>query len=270
MELFDTHFHLDDGVAPETALAAMRADWALIAERFREPLTRLYLLCAGGTPEGSRRAREFAEAVPDGYFAAGVHPHEAAANRCRSGEFAEFRGHGKLKAVGEIGLDYFYDFSEPAAQRAVLEEFLALALEWDLPAMLHLRDRDGEFRAYADALERLRTFAAAGGRFVVHCYAGDAGFAEKFLELGGYFGVTGLYTFKAAANIREALARVPTERLLIETDSPYLTPVPYRGRPNTPALVGLVAERLGADRGLTPEAAAAAFTENGKRFYNIG
>ncbi|MCI5778301.1 MAG: TatD family hydrolase [Lentisphaeria bacterium] len=270
MELFDTHFHLDGDVGAETALAAMRADWARIAERFREPLTRLYLLCAGGTPEESSRARKFAEAVPDGYFAAGIHPHEAAANRRRCGEFAEFRGHAKLKAVGEIGLDYFYDFSEPAIQREVLAEFLALALEWDLPAMLHLRDRDGADGAYRDALEYLRDFAAAGGRFVVHCYAGDAGFAEKFLELGGYFGVTGLYTFKAASNVREALARIPTERLLIETDSPYLTPVPYRGRPNTPAMVGLVAERLGADRGMTPEEAAAAFTANGKRFYNIG
>ena len=116
----------------------------------------------------------------------------------------------------------------------------------------------------------LADFSAAGGRFVIHCYAGNAADAEKFLAMGGFFGVTGMYTFKAANNIREAIAVIPDERLLIETDSPYLAPVPFRGRSNTPGMVALVAQALGAARNMTPEAAAELFTANGKKFYNIG
>ena len=136
--------------------------------------------------------------------------------------------------------------------------------------MLHLRDKDKIFQAYSDALAMLKDFTAAGGRFVIHCYAGNREYAEKFLELGGFFGVTGMYTFKAAVNIREVIAAIPDDRLLIETDSPYLAPVPYRGRSNTPGMVALVARALGCDRGMTPENAAELFTANGKRFYRIG
>lgn len=268
MELFDTHFHPDD-VAPEAVMAAIRADQELIRTRLPDSVSRLYLLCAGDSPEGSRRAAKFAAAVPDAYFAAGVHPHEADEYRKNGGDFSEFRGDRKLKAVGEIGLDYFYGLSGRDNQLSVLEEFLRLALTWRLPAMLHLRDRDGAFGAYEDALAMLRDFVRDGGRFVVHCYAGDARFAEEFLALGGYFGVTGLYTFKAADNVREVVAKLPLERLLIETDAPYLAPVPFRGRRSSPGMVGLVAAALGADRGMTPEAAAARFTANGKRFYCI-
>ena len=270
MELFDTHFHLNGERTPEEVLAAIRADQVLVSARLPQPVTRLYLLCAGGTPAESRRARDFAAAVPDAYFAAGVHPHEADEYRRTGGDFTEFRADPKLKAVGEIGLDYFYGLSGRENQLAVLEEFLALALRWRLPAMLHLRDRDGATEAYSDALARLREFARDGGKFVIHCYAGEVRFAEEFLALGGWFGVTGLYTFKAADNVREAIGRIPAERLLIETDAPYLTPAPFRGRVNTPGMLGLVAARLGADRGLTPEAAAELFTANGKRFYHIG
>ena len=151
-----------------------------------------------------------------------------------------------------------------------LDEFLELALLWDLPAMLHLRDKENSRQVYQDALDMLTPFSQAGGRFVIHCYAGNAADAEKFLELGGYFGAGGMYTFKAAGNIRDALAVVPTERLLIETDSPYLTPVPYRGKSNTPGMVALVARALGIDRQMLPEKAAEVFTGNAIKFYRIG
>ena len=241
MELFDTHFHLGDAAAPEEVMAAIRADQELVRTRLPDPVTRLHLLCAGDSLEGSRQAAEFAAVVPDAYFAAGVHPHEADEYRKTGGDFSEFRNNCKLKAVGEIGLDYFYGLSVRDNQLSVLEEFLELALEWRLPAMLHLRDRDGAVEAYEDALTLLRDFVRDGGRFVIHCYAGDARFAEEFLALGGYFGVTGLYMFKAADNIRDVVARLPLERLLIETDAPYLAPVPFRGRRNSPGMVGLVA-----------------------------
>ncbi|MBR2345515.1 MAG: TatD family hydrolase [Lentisphaeria bacterium] len=269
MELFDTHFHFDGETEFEAYMAQIRADLELTAPTFNVPLSKLYMLCAGGSWTGSKRAMEFAGKIENGYFSAGVHPHDAEEYRQQGGDFSIFRNEKKLLAIGEIGLDYFYDLSDRNIQQDVLQEFLDLALAWNLPAMLHLRDKDNVFDAYSDALNMLEPFSRAGGRFVIHCYAGNEQFAEKFLDLGGYFGVTGLYTFKAADNIRSVIARLPAERLLTETDSPYLAPVPYRGRTNTPGMVGLVAARLGSDLNMTPEAAADFFTANGKRFYGI-
>ena len=135
--------------------------------------------------------------------------------------------------------------------------------------MVHLRDRDGALDAYRDGLELLEQFAGKGGRFVVHCYAGNAEYLERFLELGAYVGVTGMATFKAAENIRENLLRIPDDRLLIETDSPYLAPVPFRGRENTPGLLPLVAAAAAKVRGVELEALAELTTRNGCEFYRL-
>ena len=270
MELFDTHFHLSDGEDFAGFCQRAQDDLLLATKDFNQPVDKLLMLCAGSDYAESLQAMEFAHAVENGYFACGIHPH-AAAEYLNGGkaDFSVFKGDKKLVAIGEIGLDYFYDLSDEASQKTVLEEFLALALQWDLPAMLHLRDRDDSSQAYDDALAMLTGFSAAGGRFVIHCYAGNGEYAKKFLDLGGYFGVTGMYTFKAANNIRDAVSVIPDERLLIETDSPYLAPVPYRGRSNTPGMTALVAQALGASRQMTPEEAVKKFTENGKRFYRI-
>ena len=270
MELFDTHFHFDGEESFTGFLSRCRADLEVAAKNFQNIPDKLLMLCAGGNYIGSMRAKQFADTVPEVFFSCGVHPHDAAEYLADKADFSIFRGSEKLLAIGEIGLDYFYDYSDKSSQLAVLEEFLALALAWDLPAMLHLRDKDNCFDAYDDALKMLSAFAADGGRSVIHCYAGNAAYAEKFLALGCYFGVTGMFTFKAAQNIREAISVIPDDRLLIETDSPYLAPVPFRGRPNTPGMVALVAESLGCARNMTPEAAAEKFTANGKRFYRIG
>ena len=269
MELFDTHFHLSSDCTLEEFLNKISADLKLNAELFQTPVERMILMCAGDSFDSSLEAQKFAADISDGYFSVGVHPHNAEKYLENKEDFSIFRNAPKLRAIGEIGLDYFYDLADRISQKKVLAEFLTLALEWDLPAMLHLRDKDGCFDAYSDAYGLLTDFAGNGGRFVIHCYAGDADFAGKFLDLGGFFGVTGIYTFRAAENIRTALAAVPPERLLIETDSPYLAPVPFRGRTNTPGMVGLVAAKLGADRNMTPEKAAQFFSDNGKKFYGI-
>lgn len=270
MELFDTHFHFSGEESFGEYLERTRNDLQLAGKEFHPFPERLLMLCAGADYQESLRAQEFAASANEVYFACGVHPHAAVEYLKDKPDFSGFKEDKKLLAVGEIGLDYFYDFSDPASQREVLQEFLDLALQWQKPAMLHLRDKDNCFQAYSDALELLTDFTASGGRFVIHCYAGNGEYAEKFLDLGGYFGVTGMYTFKAATNIREVIAMIPDERLLIETDAPYLAPVPYRGRSNTPGMVALVARAVGCDRGMTPEAAAELFTANGKRFYKIG
>lgn len=270
MELFDTHFHLPDEETFAGFMEKSHADLLIASKDFRNPVDKLLMLCAGSDHAESVRAKEFAGVCESVYYACGIHPH--AATEYLKGEkpdFSIFKGDKKLLAIGEIGLDYFYDFSDEKSQKLVLEEFLALALEWKLPAMLHLRDKDGCRKVYDDAIDMLSPFVSDGGRFVIHCYAGNAADAEKFLALGGYFGVTGMYTFKAADNIREAISLVPDDRLLIETDSPYLAPVPFRGRSNTPGMVALVAQSLGASRQMTPEKAAEIFTANGRNFYRI-
>ena len=270
MELFDTHFHFDGKETFAEFLRRTYDDLALAAENFNCKPEKVLMLCAGSDFEESCRAKKFADNAGEVFFAAGIHPHAAAGYLQTPQDFSIFKDQKKLLAVGEIGLDYFYDFSDQTSQKKVLEEFLALALAWDKPAMLHLRDKDDSRQVYDDALAMLADFSAAGGRFVIHCYAGNAADAEKFLAMGGFFGVTGMYTFKAANNIREAIAVIPDERLLIETDSPYLAPVPFRGRSNTPGMVALVAQSLGASRQMTPEKAAEIFTANGRRFYRIG
>lgn len=254
MQLFDTHFHYSGESTPADYLA-------------QEPAAAgMLLLATGDDYDSSCRCRDFAAAIPRAAFTVGVHPHAAEEPEH---DFSEFRNHPKLKAVGELGLDYYYDYAPRTAQRRVFERFLALALEWNLPAVVHCRDAAERFDAYADCRDLLRDFAAAGGRFDLHCFAGTPQWAETFLELGAMLGVTGMVTFKPADNIRAALRLVPDDRLLLETDAPYLAPVPLRGKPNHPGYLIHTARRVAAERGMEPEALAAIATANGKRFFNM-
>ncbi len=269
MEIFDTHFHYYGESSPAEFRRMISAELAVPPQNNWGVIDRIFLLAVGGDYLESCRAREFAQVIPDSWFAAGVHPHQAEAFRRESQDFLIFRGHPRLVAVGELGLDYYYDESPRDMQRSVLEQFLALALEWNLPAIIHIRDRDGSEEAYVDACAQLRDFASAGGRFVVHCFSGTPAWAEKFLALGGYCGVTGMVTFNRAENIRETLRVIPDDRLLIETDSPYLAPVPHRGSPNHPGYLILVAARVAAERGWTVEETARLTTRNGMEFFRL-
>ncbi|MEG2077033.1 MAG: TatD family hydrolase, partial [Victivallaceae bacterium] len=178
MDLFDTHFHFYSDDTPEAFCAQVENDF------------NLYMMAVGGNFAESLKAQKFALAVENSAFAAGVHP-QSAVGREQVKEFELFRNAPKLAAVGELGLDYYYDMGERKAQLEVFETFLALALEWNLPAIVHCRDKDEKFDAYADSYAMLKDFSSAGGRFVVHCFTGTTAWGEKFLELGGYLGVTG-------------------------------------------------------------------------------
>ena len=272
MRLFDTHFHFGGEATPIEFMGAVREDLRLALDRAgiaNIGEVAVFVAAMGGDYLESLRAREFAAVVPNSRFAAGVHPHNAAEYLKSPQDFSTFFSDPKLVAVGELGLDYFYELSDREAQRQVFGMFLALALEHELPVVVHLRDRDGALDAYRDGLELLEPFAAKGGRFVVHCYAGNAEYMECFLDLGAYVGVTGMVTFKAAENIRENLRNIPDDRLLIETDSPYLAPVPFRGRTNTPGLVALVAAAAAKVRGMDFEALAELTTRNACNFYHL-
>ncbi len=250
-EFFDTHFHLDaDDDLTELVEAAAPAG-----------VTRM--LAAGAAVGKTAQLLERVEPLPQVFAAAGIHPHEAAAFDGDLVRFREWTLHPKVKAVGEIGLDYHYDHSPREQQQEVFRRFLELAVQEDLPAIVHIRE------AYDDALALLREVLGGNHPFVVHCFSGTPAWAERFLELGAMISFTGLITFKKADDIRAALRVVPVERLMFETDSPYLAPVPHRGRRNQPAYVRHVVERAAMELGAALDELAAATTANARAFFQV-
>ena len=274
LKIVDTHFHLPTAEEKsfEELESQIRADILRSAQALAiDPAEiTLGLVAAGGEYVESCRAQEYAKNQEHVRFSCGVHPHQAENHLTSPQDFSIFRNDPKLCAIGEIGLDYFYEKSPVKEQRAVFEEFLTLALEWDLPAMLHIRDKDGAFDAIDDAQERLTEFASRGGRFVIHCCTIPEERIGSFLDLGAMIGVTGMITFKRAENVRSMLKKVPIDRLLLETDSPYLAPIPFRGGENSPGLLPMAAQALAIERGMTLEELCRTTTENAEKFYFSG
>ena len=252
----DTHFHGGEYL-PDFAAYIREAEAAGV---------RRLLLCASGKEE-TGPARDAANAFSALYYAVGIHPHNAESDRDFLPELDRFIGDPKLAAAGEIGLDYYYDFSPRQPQLEALEYQLDWALKNHLPAVIHCRDKAESEQAYEDAYNLLKPFAERGGKFVLHCYAGSPAFAEKFAALGSYFGVGGMVTFGKADNIRELARLLPLDRLLVETDAPYLAPKPYRGKPNHSKFIPLIGAKLAEVKGITPEECAAATTANACRLF---
>ena len=245
MNWIDTHFHSGEYLP----------DFASYIREAGEAGVTVLLLCASGEEE-TVLARETAARFPQIYYAAGVHPHNAETDRAFLARLDEFADDPKLAAAGEIGLDYYYDLSPRAAQLEILERQLGWALKNRLPAVIHCRDKADSEAAYEDMYSQLKPFAEQGGRFVLHCYAGSPEFAEKFAALGAFFGVGGMITFGKADNIRELARLLPLDRLLTETDAPYLAPKPYRGKPNHSKYIPLIGAKLAEVKGITPEECA--------------
>jgi TatD DNase family protein len=223
--LVDSHCHLADPKLRDEADA-------IIARAREAGVGTLISVGAVGPIETDRLALEIAERNAEVYAAVGIHPHDA--KDCTEGRLAELRELArapKVVAIGESGLDFHYMHSPREAQEASLKRHLELASETDKPIVIHCRDAEEQVvRIVGDA-----GMPARGG--VIHCFTGDAAAAHQFLALGFYISFSGILTFKNAAAIREAAAIVPPDRLLVETDAPYLAPEPYRGRRNEPALV---------------------------------
>ena len=198
------------------------------------------------------------------FFSAGVHPHEAkrwTPEVARTIRQAATRP--KAVAIGEIGLDYHYDFSQREDQRRAFREQIALARDLRLPIVIHTRE------AWDDTLLILREERAAEVGGVFHCFSGGQEEARRCLDLGFFLSFAGPVTFKNASDVAEAAAYAPLDRILCETDSPYLTPHPFRGRRNEPARVVLVAGRVAALKGLTPEAVGEATTRNLEAVFRL-
>lgn len=238
--MIDSHCHL---AGPEFA-----ADLVAVIERARAAgLARaLVILAAEDDAEVAQSARVLA-AWPGTHLAVGVHPHKAhlyASDPEAAVGVVERRLSGlpAARAIGEIGLDYHYAFSTRAAQQAVFRAQLGLARRTRLPVVLHVRE------AQDDTLRLLAEEGGADLRGVFHCFTGDRAAAERALATGFFVSIPGIVTFPKAAALRDAASRVPANRLLIETDSPYLAPVPYRGGRNEPAYVREVLEAVAVAR----------------------
>jgi TatD DNase family protein len=233
--VIDSHAHLTMFAPEERAAVLKRAGEAGVG-RVLVPATG-----PGDLEDAVRIARDFAGRC---VAAVGVHPHEAsvldAGLKRRVESLLDEEG---VVAVGEIGLDYYYEHSPREEQKKALRWQLELARERGLPVVLHQRDAWEDFLAALDAV--------GGGRGVAHSFTGGASGVTAVIERGLFVGISGMVTFRRGDNIREAAAAVPAARLLLETDSPYLTPAPHRGKRNEPAFLTLVAERVASVRGTT-------------------
>ena len=252
--LFDTHAHLND--------RAFDADRDHLLSQLPEAGIS-YLLNAGCSLDSSRESIALAEKYPYIYAAVGSHPD--AADEVNDDVLEEYRKlcklNSKVKAIGEIGLDYHYeDIPRDLQKRAFIAQ-MALAKELDLPVIIHERE------AHQDGMEIVKQFPGVTGVF--HCYSGSPEMAKELIGLGYYIGFTGVLTFKNARKAVETAQAIPLDRIVIETDCPYMSPEPFRGKRNDPSRVYRVAEALAQIRGISVREAMAATLENGKRLYRI-
>lgn len=251
---FDTHAHYDSGAFNpdrDEVLAAMPAGGVDL------------IVNPGCDIPTSRAAVELSEKYGFIYAAVGFHP-EDMDKLCRGWqeEIAALAGRPKTVAIGEIGLDYYWDAEHKSQQKELFVEQIEMALDLSLPVIIHDRE------AHGDSLEIIRRYPELRGVF--HCYSGSVEMAAELIKMGFYLGFDGPVTYKNAKKQLEVLAECPIDRILIETDSPYMTPVPNRGKRNDSRMLCHIAEKVGEIKGVTMEEAARITKENGKRLFEIG
>ena len=252
--LFDTHAHMDDRAFDE--------DRASLLASLPEKGIGL-LMNPGCSLESSRNACALAREYDYIYAAVGSHPDVA--DEVNEDVLEEYRKlcklNPKVKAIGEIGLDYHYEDIPRQLQQKAFRAQMALAQELDLPVIVHERD------AHADGMDIVKEFPTVKGVF--HCYSGSAEMARQLVDLGWYIGFTGVLTFKNARKAVETAAAIPLDRIVLETDCPYMAPTPFRGKRNDPGYLYRMAQQLAEIRGLSLEEIHRITCENGKRLYRI-
>jgi len=255
MVLIDTHAHLD---MPE-----FEGDLPQVIQRAEEAGVST-IMAVGIDPFSCRKAIEIAEAYPNIFAIVGVHPHDAAqvGERELDGLKALAR-HEKVKAWGEIGLDFFRNLSPPAIQQERFRQQIAIAKELKLPLVIHSRS------ATQETIACLREEKAGDAGGVIHCFSGDAKTAAQYLEMGFVISIPGVITFQKAQGLREAVKGLPAEGMILETDAPFLAPVPHRGKRNEPAYVRLTAALVAEIRGQDISELAAITTKNACRVFNL-
>lgn len=256
MLLIDTHAHLDS--------SRFNKDRAEVIKNARDTGVS-YIVNIGADLKSSRYSVKLAREYPFIFATVGIHPHDAIGLDANVlAELEKLAGEEKVVAIGEIGLDYYYDHSPRDIQRAAFIDQLVLAKKLNLPIVVHSRE------AEEDTISILKEHYRQGGTGILHCFSGSLKMAREALELGFYLAFGGIVTFKNAGGLLEVLEELPLDRILLETDCPYLSPVPYRGKRNEPAYLPYVAEKIGEIKGVSLEEVAEITTANAIRVYNLG
>ena len=250
--IFDTHAHYDDECFDEDR-------FELLDEMLASNVSGI--INCGCTVESSKTSITFAEKYPQIYAAVGIHPQNAAEESADALEKIEqLAKHEKVVAIGEIGLDYHYDYTPKDMQIEYFEKQILLAKKLDLPVIVHDRE------AHHDCVEMLLKHKPGG---VMHCFSGSVETAKQLTDIGFYIGLGGSVTFKNAKKPAEVAASIDLSRLLLETDCPYMTPVPFRGRRNNSSLIIHTAEKIAELRGITAQEVIDRARENTYRLFNI-
>lgn len=254
----DSHCHLNFKDYNEDELASV------LSRTAEADVGLMITVGAGEQFEGNLQALALAQKYPQIFCTVGVHPHDAKiVDTAMIEKIREMATHEKVVAIGEIGLDYHYTHSPKDTQERVLAQFIDLAREVNKPIAIH--DRDAGDRTY----DMIRASGTPGSRVMIHCYTGTMELARRYLDLGCILSFTGIVTFKKAGPVQDVVRMVPLERMLIETDSPYLAPEPHRGKRNEPAFVTHVAESIAKIKGVSLDDVARITTLNAKRFFSL-
>jgi TatD DNase family protein len=268
--MIDSHAHLDSARYDEDRDA-------MLARAYAAGVRAILSIGIGDGPETMHGALELArtyrerEGVPAVYATAGVHPHEAKfADEAALGKLDALLKEPEVLACGEIGLDYFYEHSERDVQKAAFGRQMEIAAAHRKPIVIHCRPSNGSVDAWDDTLEMLDCdWKATGLGGILHCFTGEWEHARRAMELGFLISFAGNVTFPKAQPLRDVMAQVPLEKMLIETDAPFLAPTPNRGKRNEPAWVARVAELAGEVKGVAAEEAALRTAENFKQFFGV-
>jgi len=259
MKLIDSHCHLNYDYAPKSVADVVREAREAGVE---------WLITVGTAVSTIGEVAAISDADPEIYHTVGMHPHDTIEFKDEDiATLERAAAHPKCVAIGEIGLDYHYDHSPHEIQKQRLEEQLELALRVKKPIVIHSREGETDLLAaltrYAARVEKSRVPG------VIHCFTGTYPFGQACLDLGFYISFSGILTFKNAEDLRSSARAFPLERLLVETDSPYLAPIPYRGRKCEPAMVKLTAQKLAEVKGVTVEEVAAATYANTRKVFGF-
>ena len=251
--LFDTHAHLNDPAFDEDRDSLILG----LKDKGVE-----FVMNVGCCLDSSRDCIAMAEKYPFVYASVGSHPDSAAEiNDDVLEQYRQMAKHPKVKAIGEIGLDYYYEDPSREIQKRAFRMQMELVRETGLPAIIHERD------AHDDGMRMVKEFKGVTGVF--HCYSGSAEMARQLVDLGWYIGFTGVLTFKNARKAVETAASIPLERIVLETDCPFMAPDPFRGTRNDPGYLYRMAEKLAEIRGISTQEAVEVTTANAKRLYRI-
>lgn len=252
--LVDSHCHLDYApMADDVPGTIARARTAGVGT----------LLTIGTKLKDFARVRGIAEANDNVFCSVGVHPHEAANEAADSGRLLELANHPKVVGIGECGLDYYYDRSPRDRQKENFRAHIRAASEAGLPLIVHTRDADDDMAAMLSEAK-----AAGPLKGVLHCFSSSRALADTAVDLGFYISISGIVTFKNAEPLRDVVRALPIERLLVETDSPFLAPVPMRGKSCEPAYVAHTAAKVAELKGVTPDELAQRTTANFFALFN--